>query len=113
MGVSATRSGRFSLRIQTEEVSVQTNWTGCEAPKVTCTVTPHNVQLIPNVISTADSDQEGEEVDPDEWYHAIVSVKSFLQFLSCYVVSTTTIACRSCIFKQVAGAHLRGNRHMS
>ena len=41
----------------------------------------------------ADDGEEGEEVDPQKWHHAIVSVKSFLQFLSSYVVSTTTIAC--------------------
>ncbi|KAF8339769.1 checkpoint protein Hus1/Mec3 [Cantharellus anzutake] len=75
MGVSATRSGRFSLRIQTDEVSVETDWTGCETPRA-----PYSEQA------------EREDVDPDEWYRAIVSVKSFLQFLSSYVVSTTTVA---------------------
>lgn len=36
-----------------------------------------------------------EEVDKDEYFNAIVHVKSFLQFLSSHVVSHTTIASKS------------------
>jgi len=36
--------------------------------------------------------EDDSEKDPQTYYHAIVSIKSFLQFLSCHVVSTSTIA---------------------
>lgn len=40
-------------------------------------------------------DDNEEPRDPEAYATTLVSIKSFLKFLSSYVVSTTTIACKA------------------
>jgi len=75
MGIEANRQGGFRIKIQTEDVALETSWADCGNP---------NMAYEPA--------EDDSEEDPQTYYHAIVSVKSFLQFLSCHVVSTSTIA---------------------
>jgi len=75
MGVEANRQGGFRIKIQTEGVALETSWTECGNP---------TLDYAPP--------QDDSEDDPQTYWHVIVSIKSFMQFLSSHVVSTSTIA---------------------
>ncbi|KDQ13494.1 hypothetical protein BOTBODRAFT_66718 [Botryobasidium botryosum FD-172 SS1] len=81
IGVSANRSGELILSIQTDDVKVETQWSGCEHP------------IIPKEVTASQEPQEEAEVDPAEYHRILVTSRSLLKFLSSYVISTTTIAC--------------------
>jgi len=49
--------------------------------------------------------EDDEPRDPDAFATTLVSVKSFLKFLSSHIVSTTTIACESFFTLFVSSAH--------
>ncbi|KIJ52433.1 hypothetical protein M422DRAFT_156646 [Sphaerobolus stellatus SS14] len=85
MGIAANGNGHLKLFIETETVKVETEWSDCQIPPL-------------------ERDPDDEQRDPDTYATTLVSVKSFLKFLSSHVVSTTTIACichKHCIIMYV------------
>ncbi|KAG6917856.1 hypothetical protein DXG01_000761 [Tephrocybe rancida] len=76
LAVRANNNGCLQLSINTETVKVDTEWKGCTNPQ------------------TQNKREEPDESrDPDQLFSVLVSIRSFLKFLSSHVVSTTTIAC--------------------
>lgn len=78
LAICANNSGCLKLSINTESVKVDTEWKDCTNPK------------------TQDKldDRDAEDtLDPEQFFTVLISVRSFLKFLNCHVVSTTTIAC--------------------
>ncbi|CAK5270303.1 unnamed protein product [Mycena citricolor] len=76
--VRANNSGCLNLSVQTDSVSVDTEWKNC-------TITPR--------AAANSQDPEPIEKDPVEMFPVTVTTRSFLKFLNSHVVSTTTIAC--------------------
>ncbi|KAF8501254.1 cell cycle checkpoint [Gautieria morchelliformis] len=74
MGISANGTGRLKFFIDTDTVKVDTEWSGCDVPRI-------------------GKDDNDEPRDPEVYATTLVSIKSFLRFLSCHIVATTTIAC--------------------
>ncbi|KAF8517677.1 checkpoint protein Hus1/Mec3 [Hysterangium stoloniferum] len=74
MGVSANGNGHLRLFIETDAVKVDTEWSDCKNPPI-------------------ERGEDEEPVEPEAYATTLVSVKSFLKFLSSHIVSTTTIAC--------------------
>ncbi|KAK2462481.1 hypothetical protein APHAL10511_005451 [Amanita phalloides] len=72
LALRANNNKRLQLSIFTESVKVDTDWNNCVNPKV---------------------QHQEEERDPDQIFELCLSLKGFLKFLNCHVVSTTTIAC--------------------
>jgi len=81
VAISANRSGEFSLKIRTEDVMVETAWSGCETPN-----------LLPDA-ATQEPNEDVDSPDMHEMHHIIISVKSLLHFLSTHVIKASTIAC--------------------
>ncbi|KAG6816673.1 hypothetical protein H0H87_004033 [Tephrocybe sp. NHM501043] len=76
LAVRANNNGCLQLSINTETVKVDTEWKHCTNPQ------------------TQSKREDSEEPrDPDQLFTVLVSIRSFLKFLSSHVVSTTTIAC--------------------
>ncbi|KAJ3986570.1 checkpoint protein Hus1/Mec3 [Lentinula detonsa] len=79
LAVRASHNGCLQLSINTESVKVDTEWKNCNIPQM--------------MKEGASQDSANESPDPEQLFSVLVSVKSFLKFLSSHVVSTTTIAC--------------------
>lgn len=98
LAICANNSGCLKLSINTESVKVDTEWKDCTNPKSTpgC-FHPLARKLITLLNSTAQDksdDRDAEDTpDPEQFFTVLISVRSFLKFLNCHVVSTTTIAC--------------------
>ncbi|THU98365.1 cell cycle checkpoint [Dendrothele bispora CBS 962.96] len=75
----ANHSGHMKLEISSDMVRVETEWKSLSAPNM-------------NNLASQDQDQETEK-DPDKFFSVVVSIRSFLKFLSSHVISSTTIAC--------------------
>ncbi|KAL9936307.1 hypothetical protein V8E36_005149 [Tilletia maclaganii] len=72
--VSANRQGRFKLKIQEDEITMETCWRNLQHP---------DMPAEPNELEA-----------PEELYRGVaLELKSVSRFLSSYVVETTTIAC--------------------
>ncbi|KXN88314.1 Checkpoint protein hus1 [Leucoagaricus sp. SymC.cos] len=70
----ANNAGTLQLSVTTETGKVQTEWKNLMNPK--------------------DNDAEPDkEIDMDKIFPVHISLRSFLKFLNCHVISTTTIAC--------------------
>ncbi|KAJ4482252.1 checkpoint protein Hus1/Mec3 [Lentinula aciculospora] len=80
LAVRASHNGCLRLSINTESVKVDTDWKDCTIP-----------QMMKEGASQDSADEPPP--DPEQLFSVLVSVKSFLKFLSSHVVSTTTIAC--------------------
>jgi len=80
LAVRANRAGDLRLSVSTETVKVDTQWSKCTIPNMATQDEPQD-------------DDEHEEPDPAQLFGVLLSVRSFLKFLSAHVVSTTTIAC--------------------
>jgi len=81
LAIRASNNGRLQLSINTDSVTVDTQWTNCTNPKMAASQ------------SQDDDDEPNEKPDPDHLFTVLVSIRSFLKFLNSHVVSTTTIAC--------------------
>ncbi|KAH7101978.1 cell cycle checkpoint [Auriculariales sp. MPI-PUGE-AT-0066] len=73
VAVRANRNEIFRLAAQTDHVEVETEWTGCAHPAM-------------------DEVKGEDDSDPNDFSTVLVSIKAFVRFMSCHVVSTTTIA---------------------
>ncbi|KAJ3832916.1 checkpoint protein Hus1/Mec3 [Lentinula raphanica] len=80
LAVRASHNGCLQLSINTESVKVDTEWKNCTIP-----------QMMREGASQDSADDDPP--DPEHLFSVLVSVRSFLKFLSSHVVSTTTIAC--------------------
>lgn len=47
MGVSANRNGGFKLQIQTEDVALETSWSGCDNPAMECMYISRFLRFVP------------------------------------------------------------------
>ncbi|KAJ3868767.1 checkpoint protein Hus1/Mec3 [Lentinula novae-zelandiae] len=81
LAIRASQSGCLQLSINTESVKVDTEWKNCTIP-----------QMMKEKASQ-DDNADDPPPDPEHLFSVLVSVRSFLKFLSSHVVSTTTIAC--------------------
>ncbi|KAF5350123.1 hypothetical protein D9756_009224 [Leucocoprinus leucothites] len=72
----ANNNGTLQLAIRTETANVQTEWKNLTNPKL-----------------NDDEPPPEEEIDMDKIFTVHVSIRSFLKFLNCHVISKTTIAC--------------------
>jgi HUS1 checkpoint protein len=93
LAIRANNNGCLKLSINTEGVKVDTEWKDCTNPKSEFFGFPSvYVSLICYFYPAQDADGV-DTPDPEELFAVLVSVRSFLKFLNCHVVSTTTIAC--------------------
>ncbi|KAF8827750.1 hypothetical protein HHX47_DHR4000195 [Lentinula edodes] len=81
LAIRASQSGCLQLSINTESVKVDTEWKNCTIPQMM------------KERASQDDNADDPPPDPEHLFSVLVSVKSFLKFLSSHVVSTTTIAC--------------------
>ncbi|KAF9072540.1 checkpoint protein Hus1/Mec3 [Rhodocollybia butyracea] len=79
LAVRANHNGCLQLSINTESVKVDTEWKNCTIPQM--------------MKEGASQETDDPPPDPEDMFSVLVSVKSFIKFLSSHVVSTTTIAC--------------------
>jgi HUS1 checkpoint protein len=95
LAIRANNSGCLKLSINTEGVKVDTEWKDCTNPKSMSVVFPSDpiVLYISTAQDNADNGDAEDTPDPEQLFTVLVSVRSFLKFLNCHVVSTTTIAC--------------------
>ncbi|EPQ28001.1 uncharacterized protein PFL1_04328 [Pseudozyma flocculosa PF-1] len=73
--VSANHEGNLKLSVAEDEVKLETTWSDLAHPHITASQNPEQTS------------------DPSEYKSVMLDMKSFLRFLSSYVVATTTIAC--------------------
>lgn len=101
IAVRANRSGRLQVSVRTDAVSTDVTWTGLNNPTMGI-FTPlvregsiHTLHLTAKESATQDdqSSQVSQAHNDEQMFSVLISVKSFLKFLSSHVVSTTTIAC--------------------
>lgn len=78
VGISANRAGQFKLSIQTQRIKADTVW---------------NSLTNPNIGEGDNAADEDEEVEADQYYSVLVSVRSLTRFLNAHLISTSTIAC--------------------
>ncbi|KAH7873213.1 checkpoint protein Hus1/Mec3 [Lentinula edodes] len=81
LAIRASQSGCLQLSINTESVKVDTEWKNCTIPQMM------------KESASQDDNADDPPPDPEHLFSVLVSVRSFLKFLSSHVVSTTTIAC--------------------
>lgn len=76
LAIRANHSGCLRVSINTEAVSVDTEWKNCIIPE-----------------TTHPPDEIRDQPDPETLFSVLVSIRSFLKFLNSHVVSSSTIAC--------------------
>jgi HUS1 checkpoint protein len=115
IAVRCNNSGKLQISVQTESVSVDTQWSGCTNPKMGESLvsppplppTHRSLSLLlaqEGASQNTDADGEAEKPDPDSLFGVLISIKSFIKFLNSHVLSSTTIACES--FQVVASVRL-------
>lgn len=104
IAVRCNHNGKLQISVQTESVSVDTEWSGCTNPKMgesstlTYTLTPILMTILAQEGASQNTDADGEineKPDPDHLFGVLISIKSFTKFLNSHVLSSTTIACES------------------
>lgn len=76
--LSANRRGELRLSVVEDEVSLDTTWSHLAHPTID---------------ASQPSTAQNQQSNPDEHKSVNLEMKSFLKFLSSYIVATTTIAC--------------------
>ncbi|KAG1830591.1 cell cycle checkpoint [Suillus variegatus] len=87
LALRANNSGILQLSINTDTVKLETQWVKCGNPS-----------MAKHEIAQNDENDDAEDIllnkpDPDKMFCVLVSIRSFLKFLSSHVVSATTILC--------------------
>ena len=104
IAIRCNNNGKLQISVQTESVSVDTQWSGCTNPKTGASSVPllpppplHRSlrQLLAQEggSQNSEADSDIEKPDPDHLFGVLISVKSFIKFLNSHVLSSTTIAC--------------------
>ena len=122
LGLRANNEGQLILSVSTDSVKTDVNWSGLSNPTM-CTsfvlaplslsrLLAHALTVIlrhiaaknrgptqePSQVTQTQSDiavNDVPNVDTKRMYGVLVSIKSFVKFLSSHLVSTTTICCTS------------------
>ncbi|KIK60204.1 hypothetical protein GYMLUDRAFT_168427 [Collybiopsis luxurians FD-317 M1] len=79
LAIQANHNGCLKLSIHTESVKIETEWQNLSIPQM--------------MKENSSQDNTDARPDPENLFSVLVSIKSFVKFLSSHVVSTTTIAC--------------------
>ena len=102
IAVRANRSGKLQVSVRTDAVSTDVTWTGLNNPTMgLCSSLSGGPELTPlgllakeNATQEDQPSQISQSHNDEQMFSVLISVKSFLRFLSSHVVSTTTIACK-------------------
>jgi len=101
LAFQANNNGKLQLAIHMEMAQVQTEWKNLTNPKRIAFFFFAQVSfkcLLLIHLEFLDVDEEpsaDRKIDIDKIFTVHVSIRSFLKFLNCHVISKTTIACKS------------------
>lgn len=95
MAIQANHLGNLRLSVYTDAVKVDTQWSNCVIPNFgeLLSIETHCRWSWKFSVSKARENTQEEEPEAEQYFSALVSIRSFIKFLSSHVVSTTTIAC--------------------